>query len=187
MRSILLAMLFLALAHPIASAAGPDRADRASRRALAAIRERARVAPAGTVRLYEPRIDELGAEVDLAAMRQEALVASRLAVEFGLEARSLMRERARVASRWSELMIARTLDANARRPISLEQILGLRRDGLAWTRIAVGLGLRPVQFASAVRAEARAAIGLEAPDGRVHVIGPLEPDTRVASAPVAGS
>jgi hypothetical protein len=91
-----------------------------------------------------------------------------------------MRERARTASRWSDFMIAHTVKASAPRAISLEQILGLRRAGLAWTGIAYGLGLRPIQLVSAVRSQSRVATGLERPDGRVHVISPIVTDSLLA-------
>ena len=174
---ILAATDSLAGAAPRASRAVPERA---SRRELAAIRARAESAATGTLRLYEPRIDAMAAEVDLASMRDETLVASRLAVEFGTGVGPIMRERARVASRWSDFMIAHTVKANARRPISLEQILGLRRAGLAWTGIVYGLGLRPIQLVSAVRSQSRVATGLERPDGRVHAIAPLVADSLIA-------
>lgn len=176
MKQLLLAILLLTLVQDIAGAAPP----RATRRELVAIRERARSTPGGTIRLYEPKIEVLGAEVDLEAMRDEAQVARRLGGEFGIGAGQLFRERARVASRWSDFMIAHTVFVNTPRPISFEQVLGLRRGGLPWTSIAYGLGLRPIQLVSAVRSESRVATGLDRPDGRVHVIATLERSTFLA-------
>jgi hypothetical protein len=88
-----------------------------------------------------------------------------------VSADALSDERARLDAGWGELMIAHTLDANAKTDLTMDQIFALRQEGMGWGRIAAGLGLSPGNVKGAVQAETRVARGIDRPDGRVAPIG----------------
>jgi hypothetical protein len=100
----------------------------------------------------------------------DARVAARLAAEFGTTADALMAERQALGCTWGELMIAHSLDANAKTEITVSQLFELRKEGTGWGQIAAGLGLKLSEAVSAAQAEAKVATGLAKPDGKVAVI-----------------
>jgi hypothetical protein len=110
-------------------------------------------------------------QVDLQSEQKgEAAVVARLAKEFHVSAATLADESARFDAGWGELMIAHTLDANAKTDLTMDQIFALRQEGMGWGQIAADLGLSPGGTVSAVQAETRVAMGLDRPNGRVAPI-----------------
>jgi colicin import membrane protein len=100
----------------------------------------------------------------------EAKVAARLASEFGMTAQALMDERQQLDASWGNLMIAHTLEANAKTDLTVEQMMALHAEGTGWGQIAAGLGLKLGECVSAVQSEGRVASGRSRADGRVAVI-----------------
>lgn len=105
-----------------------------------------------------------------AARYGSATVAARLAAEFGMSSDQLRAEHQALGCSWGDLLIARSLHANAGAEATVAQLIQLRKEGTGWGQIAAGLGLKLGQVVSAVQAEGRVAAGLAKPDGKVAVI-----------------
>ena len=135
------------------------------------IRERAeRVSPQSRANA-ERRLEQAAQRVDLlAADAGDAMLAARLAREFGAPAWVLTRERALAGASWGEVLVAHTLSANSRATVEPAHLLAWRREGMPWSQLAVGLGLSLASAVSAVDEEARVACGWARASGRVAAV-----------------
>jgi hypothetical protein len=115
-------------------------------------------------------LDANAKRVDAAAAKARSRVAGRLGSEFGMTAKALRQERYRLGVAWGELVIAHTLAANTRPPVSAERLAALHRNGLGWGLLGAGLGLDLADLVSAVNVEARVATGALRADGKVAPI-----------------
>jgi hypothetical protein len=166
---VLGALSAAAIAGPAGAQSSSASADAQAR--LEAVRSRGAQVSAEATKKVEAKLAAEASKVDVQSEQKgEAAVAARLAKEFHVSADALTEERARFDAGWGELMIAHTLDANAKTDLTMDQILSLRQEGMGWGQIAGGLGLSPGGAVSAVQAETRVASGLDRPDGRVAPI-----------------
>jgi hypothetical protein len=97
----------------------------------------------------------------------EAVVAARLAAEFGTSAAELLALHEATDASWGGLTIAHALAANAKTGVTAAQLLDWKHDGMGWGTIAAGLGLDLGSVVSGVKAETRVAAGLARPDGKI--------------------
>ena len=118
----------------------------------------------------ERQLDAAAKHVDDAATKGEALVADRLAKEFGVTAEAMTQEKSDLNTSWGQLTIAHTLDANAKSDATVAQLVELHAQGMGWGPIAAGLGLNLGDAVSAANAEQRVAAGTAKADGKVAVI-----------------
>ena len=144
----------------------------AARQKLEAIEKRGEEVPAGVRLRFETRLASFADQIDLEAGSASNTVAQRLSAEFGVNVPDLAVEHERTHASWGDLMIAHTLQSNARFAISPAQIFELHQGGMAWTMVAHGLGLSVEPFVSAVENETRVALGQDKADGKVPAIGP---------------
>lgn len=113
------------------------------------------------------------------------VVAGRLGEEFSISADALVVEKDHFKTGWGNLMIARTLLANAKTSITLQQLFDMHADGLGWGEIAHGMELDLGELRGAVRAETQVATGLAKGDGHVATIGAHAATNANANASVA--
>ncbi len=118
----------------------------------------------------EAKLEATAQRVDEDAEKGENAIAARLAKEFGLTVQALLEEKSRLGVSWGQLMIAHTLDANAKTDITVQQLVELHVDGMGWGQVAAGLGLKLGDVVSAVNSEGRVAGGEVRADGKVAVI-----------------
>ncbi|HEX5632231.1 MAG TPA: hypothetical protein VFX50_03350, partial [Gemmatimonadales bacterium] len=136
-----------------------------------AIEKRAAHVPAKALAKAEAQLQSTARRVDAGAEAQgNAVVATRLATEFGMSTQALLAEKAALGASWGQLMIAHALDANATTDLTVEQLITMHADGMGWGRIAAGLGIELGSAVSSVNAEARVAQGLAKADGRVSAM-----------------
>lgn len=134
---------------------------------LNAIRDRAKRMATKQRETVEKQLSSTSASVDFeVAAAGEAAVRDRLSAEFGLAAEALAAQRTELDAGWGDLMIAHTLLANTKDHLTVEQLFGLRSEGLGWAQIAHGMGLDANRFASVARSEASVATGTAKPDGK---------------------
>ena len=136
------------------------------------VRDRAKEAPSKARAALEKRLAEISKEIDAEAAAQGgAVVADRVAGEFGLTGESLVSEQNTLNTGWGDLVIAHTLLANAKTRLSTEQLYSLHRSGMGWGQIAYGLNLRLGEVEAAVKSEGGVATGMAKADGkaaRIH-------------------
>ncbi len=145
------------------------------------IKEKAKQAPAGESDTTEKQLIEIVKRVDdHAAAKGDRTVARRLAADFKVTSASLLDERTRFATGWGDLMIARTILANAKGRVVMQQLYLLRADRLGWGQIANGLDLSVPGLVPAVQSQSRVAMGLAKADGRAARIARVR--TGAASA-----
>jgi len=138
---------------------------------LAAIRERALATSEKDKKSVEAKLDATKSVVDKeATSKGENVVAGRLATEFGMTSDALAAEKAQYNTGWGDLMIAHSLQANAKTDITVAQLFQMRTDGMGWGQIANGLGLRLGDVVSAVKSEGNVATGHSKADGKVATI-----------------
>lgn len=131
------------------------------------IMEKAKKVPPAEAEATEKKLRETVKKVDEeAASKGDQTVASRLGAEFGLTPDALIAEKGQFQTGWGELMIAHTILASAKSPVTLDQLFEMRRNGLGWGQIGHGLDLRLGGIVSAVKAESRVALGAAKADGR---------------------
>ncbi|MBI5710510.1 MAG: hypothetical protein HZC42_09435 [Candidatus Eisenbacteria bacterium] len=118
----------------------------------------------------EAKLEATAKRVDEDATRGEQTVAGRLAKEFGMTVQALLDEKSQLDLSWGQLMIAHTLEANAKADVTVQQLVEMHGDGMGWGQIAAGLGLKLGDAVSAVNSEGRVAAGEVRADGRVAVI-----------------
>lgn len=138
---------------------------------LQAIRQRGSQAKAKARAEAEAKLNSAARELEQqVAAKGEAAVTARLAGEFGMSEDALLRSKQAFAVSWGEILIAHTLQANAEIQLTVQQMLGLRAEGLGWGQIAAGLGFELSHVVEAVRAETKVALGRSQADGKVAVI-----------------
>ena len=109
--------------------------------------------------------------VDAAATKDgDQKVADRLSKEFGVSSETLMQEKSQFNVGWGQLTVAHTLAANAKTPVTLQQLFDMRSSGMGWGQIAHGMGFKLGDVMSATKAEARVATGHSKPSGKVAMI-----------------
>jgi hypothetical protein len=139
--------------------------------ALKAVRDRAKGAPAKTREAVEKKLTEISKEIDAeAAAKGHAVVADRVAAEFGMTSETLLAEQNTLNTGWGDLVIAHTLLANAKTPLTTEHLYSLHRSGFGWGQIAYGLNLRLGEVTAAVKSEGGVATGLTKADGKAAMI-----------------
>lgn len=118
-----------------------------------------------------------------AAKSGDQVVAGRLATEFGTTADAMMQEKSQFNVGWGQLVVANTLMANAKTPVTLQQLFDMRNSGMGWGQIAHGMGLKLGDVVSASKSEASVATGKTKPSGKVATIhGATSHDTDAAEA-----
>ena len=137
---------------------------------LAQVRERAHATPEKDAKETETKLDQTKLSVDKeATAKGDAVVAGRLATEFGMSSDALMAEKAQYNTGWGDLMIAHSLQANGN--MTLDQLFGMRTtDNLGWGQIANGMGLKLGEVVSGVKTEGKVAMGQSKGDGKVAMM-----------------
>jgi len=152
-------------ANPAVSPATP--ADAALQARLGEIRQRGMALPAKDKETVGKLIETEAKEVDLeATSKGEAVIAGRIAGEFGMTPDALQAERAGLNAGWGDLLIAHTLVAGSGSDLTVAQLYQLRREGMGWGEVAHGMGLNVGQALAGIRAEGRVAKGMLKPDGK---------------------
>ena len=139
--------------------------------ALKAVRDRAKGAPSKARDTVEKKLAEISTEIDAeASAKGDAVVADRVAAEFGMTSEALSAEQSSLNTGWGDLVIAHTLLANAKTPLTAEHLYSLHRSGYGWGQIAYGLNLRLGEVAAAVKTEGGVATGFAKADGKAAMI-----------------
>ena len=134
-------------------------------------RARGKSAPAKTRAAVEKKLDQISGEVDAnASAKGKEGAAGRIAPEFGMTGEALLAEETQFNTSLGQLVIAHSLLANAKTPVTLEQLFSMRHDGMGWGQIAHGLDLRLGDVVSAVRSESRVADGTAKGNGKPPLI-----------------
>ncbi len=119
----------------------------------------------------ESKLDATTKKIDEeVAKAGDEKVAARLAAEFGMTAEAMTAEKSELNASWGNLMIAHTLAANAKNPVTVAELTQMHADGTGWGTIAAGLGLKLGEVVSGVKAEGRVAQGFAKADGKAAVI-----------------
>ena len=135
------------------------------------IRDRAKKASAKAYATVQKELAEISSKVDAAVSKSgNAVVAGRIAPEFGMTAEAMIAEQSKVEAPLGELMIAHTLIANSKVAVTTEQLFMLQREGLGWGQIAHGLNLKLGEVTAAVKSESNIAVGLAKADGKPAAI-----------------
>jgi len=138
---------------------------------LNAIRERARKASTKAHATVQKELGEISRKVDAEVSEEgSAVVAGRIAPEFGMTAEAMIAEQAKLEVTMGELMIAHTLAANSKVDVAAEQLFMLQHEGLGWGQIAHGLNLRLGEVTAAVKSEGNVAAGVTKADGKPAAI-----------------
>ena len=136
-----------------------------------AIRERAKNAPAKGRAAVDNQLKKVSASVDAEANAKGKVVAAgRVAPEFGMTGEALAAESDQFSAGLGEVVIAHTLMANSKTPVTMDVLFEMRKDGMGWGQIAQGLNLRMGEVVSAARAEGRVAQGTAKSTGKVAMI-----------------
>ncbi|HZE20223.1 MAG TPA: hypothetical protein VE402_08890 [Candidatus Angelobacter sp.] len=139
--------------------------------ALKTVRDRAKGAPSKARDTVEKKLAEISTEIDAeASAKGDAVVADRVAAEFGMTSEALSAEQNSLNTGWGDLVIAHTLLANAKTPLTAEHLYSLHRSGYGWGQIAYGLNLRLGEVAAAVKSEGGVATGFAKADGKAAMI-----------------
>ncbi|HYQ96582.1 MAG TPA: hypothetical protein VER38_06185 [Candidatus Eisenbacteria bacterium] len=139
--------------------------------ALKAVRDRAKGAPSKARDTVEKKLAEISTEIDAeASAKGDAVVADRVAAEFGMTSEALSAEQSSLNTGWGDLVISHTLLANAKTPLTAEHLYSLHRSGYGWGQIAYGLNLRLGEVAAAVKTEGGVATGFAKADGKAAMI-----------------
>jgi hypothetical protein len=135
------------------------------------IREKGAKLSEKTSKSVDAKLDVTEKSVDAAAAKSgDQTVADRLAKEFGTTPDVMMQEKSQFNVGWGQLVVANTLMANAKTPVTLQQLFDMRNSGMGWGQIANGMGLKLGEVISASKAEASVANGHTKPDGKVATI-----------------
>ncbi len=150
------------------------------------VKERGMKASAKDRAQVEKQLDEIEKQVENeGTSKGDAEVAGRVAAEFGATADALTAERGQYGRGWGELVVAHTLQANAKSDITVADLYDMRSQGMGWGAIAAGLGLKLGEVVPAVKSEGRVAMGLEKGDGKAATIAAATLGTKGSKA--AGS
>jgi len=151
---------------------------------LNGIRDRAKKASAKAYAAVQKDLAAISRRVDAEVSEHgDAVVAARIAPEFGMTAEAMIAEQSTADAELGELMIAHTLMANSKVAVTVEQLFVLQREGLGWGQIAHGLNLKLGEVTAAVRSEGNVAAGLAKADGKTAAI---RSGTQVASSTKTG-
>jgi hypothetical protein len=138
---------------------------------LAEIEARGHATPEKDAKSVDAKLEFTKTTVEKeATAKGDNVVAGRLANDFGMTADALTAEKAQYKTGWGDLMIAHSLEANAKTTVTLDQLFQMRTDGMGWGQIANGLDLRLGEVISAVSSEGRVATGRAKADGKVATI-----------------
>jgi hypothetical protein len=139
--------------------------------ALDKVKERGLKAPEKDRLDVDKKLDEIEKQIENeASAKGDAAVAGRIAGEFGLTADALTAERSQYSRGWGELLVAHAIVANAKTPMTMENLFQLRTQGIGWGQIAAGLDLKLADVVTAVKTEGRVATGLAKGDGKPATI-----------------
>jgi len=172
-----------ATAGASASAEADVDAQARAEKSIKTIKERGAKASAKARSAAEAKLAAAAEKVNQAG---ETEVAARLATEFGATVEAMTEEKSECGCGWGELMIAHTLTSNSKMDVTVDQILDLHQEGMGWGQIAAGMGLHLGETASAVRSEARVAVGDVKADGKVATIHGVDAKAGVGASAKAG-
>jgi len=151
---------------------------------LTPIRERAKKASTNACAAVQKQLAEISRQIDAEANdKGDAVVAGRIAPEFGMTAETMTAEQSSLNAGLGEVVIAHTLMANSKASVTAEQLFRLQREGLGWGQIAHGLNLRLGEVTAAVKSEYSVAAGRAKADGKPAMI---HSGTNVATNAKAG-
>ncbi len=152
--------------------------------ATQSIREKGAKLSAKQSKNIDAKLEATEKNVDAAATKSgDQVVAGRLATEFGTTADAMMQEKSQFNVGWGQLVVANTLMANAKTPVTLQQLFDMRSSGMGWGQIAHGMGLKLGDLVSASKSGASVATGKTKPTGKVATIhGASSRDTDAAEA-----
>ncbi len=152
--------------------------------ATQSIREKGAKLSAKESKSIDAKLEATGKSVDAAATKSgDQVVAGRLAKEFGTTADAMMQEKSQFNVGWGQLVVANTLMANSKTPVTLQQLFDMRNSGMGWGQIAHGMGFKLGDVVSASKSEASVATGKSKPTGKVAMIhGASSHDTGAAEA-----
>ncbi len=152
--------------------------------ATQSIREKGAKLSAKQSKSIDAKLEATEKSVDAAAAKSgDQVVADRLAKEFGTTAEAMTQEKSQFNVGWGQLVVANTLMANAKTPVTLQQLFDMRNSGMGWGQIAHGMGLKLGDLISASKTEANVATGKSKPSGKVATIhGASTRDTDAAEA-----
>jgi len=135
------------------------------------VKERGMKAAAKERADVDKKLDEIEKQIENETIAKgDATVAGRISGEFGLTADALTAERSQYSRGWGELLVAHTILANTKAPITMADVFQLRSQGTGWGVIAAGLDLKLGEVVAAVRTEGRVATGLAKGDGKPAMI-----------------
>jgi len=138
---------------------------------LMSIRERATKASTKACAAIQKDLAEISKRIDAdAETKGSAMVAGRIAPEFGMTVDAMAAEQSRFGTGLGQLTIAHTLMANSKAAVTMDQLFQLRDDGMGWGQIAYGLNLRMSEVTAAVKSEGNVAAGLAKADGKPAMI-----------------
>jgi hypothetical protein len=138
---------------------------------MKAIRDRAKNAPTKGRALVDKKLTKISGDVDAeATAKGKDVAAGRVASEFGMTGDALVAEADQFGAGLGEVIIAHTLMANSTTSVTMDQLFGLRKDGMGWGQIAQGLNLRLGEVVSAVMSEGNVATGTAKADGKTAMI-----------------
>ena len=139
--------------------------------ALQKVRDRAQKASAKGRALVDKQLKKISADVGAnAEANGKTEAAGRVASEFGMTGDALVAETDQFSAGLGEVIIAHTLTANSKTPITMSQIFTLRSEGMGWGQIAQGMNLRMGEVTAAVRSEGNVAQGTAKADGKIAMI-----------------
>lgn len=138
---------------------------------MKAIRERAKNAPTKGRALVDKKLAKISSDVDAeATAKGQDVAAGRVASEFGMTGDALVAEAGQFGAGLGEVIIAHTLIANSTTAVTMDQLFGMKKDGMGWGQIAQGLNLRLGEVVSAVMSEGNVARGTAKADGKTAMI-----------------
>lgn len=149
-----------------ATAATPSPEAAKAQEALNRIRARANEIDAKEKDVTEKSLRQTAVEIDAAnASKDKAVVASRLAAEYGGIPELYVGEHDRLKTGWGELAIAHTILSSSKTTVTIDQLYDLRQEGLGWGQIAHGLDLPSAEFTKSVHAKGLALGGAASKSG----------------------
>ncbi|HXF59488.1 MAG TPA: hypothetical protein VN539_06665 [Candidatus Saccharimonadales bacterium] len=143
----------------------------ASNPAIDRVKERGMKISAKQKAEVDKKIDDIEKAIETeSTTKGDAEVAGRVAAEFGVTPDALIAERSKYGRGWGELVVGRTLAANAKTDATLDDLFTMRSQGVGWASIAAGLDLKLADVVTAVKSEQQVAMGVEKGDGKPAMI-----------------
>ena len=135
------------------------------------IRDRAQNAPVKGRALVDKKLAKISSDVDAeATAKGKDVAAGRVASEFNMTGDALVAEADQFGAGLGDVIIAHTLIANSTTAVTMDQLFGMRKDGMGWGQIAQGLNLKLGEVVSAVMSEGNVARGTAKADGKTAMI-----------------